>query len=98
MACSEPMDAPTKQWGVYLLRCVDGSLYAGASNDMAQRLRRHQAGTASRYTRSRLPVALVYWERCADRSAALKREAALKKLPRHKKLALLEAMQGTCAA
>jgi putative endonuclease len=80
-----------KQWGAYLLRCADGSLYAGASNDMSQRLRRHQAGTASRYTRSRLPVELVYWEACADRSAALKREAAIKKLPRDKKWALLAA-------
>jgi putative endonuclease len=87
---SEAISKEAKQWGAYLLRCADGTLYAGASNDMGKRLTRHQAGTASRYTRSRLPVEIVYWEDCADRSAALKREAALKRLPRAAKLALIE--------
>jgi len=78
-----------KQWGVYLLRCGDDSLYAGATNDLAARVARHQRGLGSRYTRSRLPVELAYWEPCADRSAALKREVALKRLSRSAKLALI---------
>ncbi len=77
------------RWWVYLLRCRDGSLYAGATNDLARRLDAHARGRASRYTRSRLPVALVHSERVADRSAALRREAALKRLPRAQKLALV---------
>lgn len=76
-------------WYVYLLRCCDGSLYAGATNDVAGRLARHAAGKGARYTRSRLPVELVYRERTADRSAALRREAALKRLRRLDKLELV---------
>lgn len=76
-------------WCVYLLRCSDGSLYAGATNDVAGRLARHAAGKGARYTRSRLPVVLVYRERAADRGAALRREAALKRLRRTAKLELV---------
>ena len=82
--------ASSKQWGAYLLRCSDDSLYAGVSNDMRARLKRHQAGIGSRYTRSRLPLTLVYWEPCLDRSAALQREAAIRRLSRAAKLAMLE--------
>jgi putative endonuclease len=78
-------------WTVYLLRCRDGSLYAGATNDLAARVAAHGAGTASAYTRSRRPVALVYAEPAADRGAALRREAALKRLSRAAKLALVGA-------
>ncbi len=80
---------PAPGWHVYLLRCGDGSLYAGATNDLAARLERHSAGKGARYTRARLPVALVYREPCADRSAALRREAALKRLRRAEKLVLV---------
>lgn len=76
-------------WCVYLLRCGDGSLYAGATNDLARRVERHGAGKGARYTRSRLPVELVYRERCSTRGAALRREAALKRLRRSEKLALV---------
>jgi len=76
-------------WRVYLLRCGDGSLYTGATNDLPARLARHAAGKGSRYTRSRLPVRLVYQEPAADRSAAQRREAALKRLTRPEKLALI---------
>ena len=82
---------PRGGWRVYLLRCGDGSLYAGATNDMARRLARHAAGRGGRYTRSRLPVVLVYEEPVRGRSAALKREAALKRLTRAQKLALVGA-------
>jgi len=75
---------------VYILRCRDGSLYTGVTNDLTRRLRRHNAGTASAYTRSRRPVRLVYQERQPDRSAALRREAALRRLSRAAKLALVK--------
>lgn len=76
-------------WTVYLLRCRDGSLYAGVTTDLARRLARHRAGTASAYTRARRPVQLVYVERQPDRGAALRREAALRRLSRRAKLALV---------
>ena len=74
---------------MYVLRCADGSLYTGITNDLRRRLAAHRAGTASRYTRARLPVRLVYQERSRTRSAALKREAAIKRLPRAAKLKML---------
>lgn len=70
------------RWLVYMLRCRDGSLYTGMTNDLDRRLRAHASGRASRYTRSRLPVALAYQEPCRTKSAALKREAAIKRLSR----------------
>jgi putative endonuclease len=76
-------------WHVYVLRCGDGSLYTGATNDLARRLERHARGKGGRYTRSRLPVELVHAERAVDRGAALRREAAVKRLPRPEKLALV---------
>ncbi len=74
---------------MYVLRCADGSLYTGITNHLARRLAAHRAGTASRYTRARRPVRLVHQERRRTRSAALKREAAIKRLPRAAKLAML---------
>ena len=76
-------------WIVYMLRCRDGSLYTGITNDLPRRLVLHRAGTASAYTRARRPVRLVYQERQPDRPAALRREAALRRLSRAGKLALL---------
>ena len=76
---------------VYLLRCRDGSLYTGITNDLARRLEAHQRGTASAYTRSRRPLALAYQEPQPDRSAALKREAALRRLSRAEKVKLCSA-------
>ena len=76
-------------WFVYILRCVDGTLYTGITKDLARRTRQHNAGTASRYTRSRRPVKLVYQEPQRGQSLALKREAAIKKLTRRQKLALI---------
>lgn len=84
---------PSAGWCVYLLRCRDGSLYAGATNDLAARLARHAAGRGARYTRSRLPVALAWFQPVRGRSAALRREAALKRLTRAEKLALVGARQ-----
>ena len=76
-------------WTVYLVRCRDGSLYTGITTDLDRRLAAHNAGTASRYTRSRLPVRLVHEESGFTHSTALKREAAIKRLPRSKKVELL---------
>jgi putative endonuclease len=72
-----------------MLRCRDGTLYTGATNDLARRLATHQRGRGAAYTRARLPVTLVWSEPAADRGAALRREAALKRLSRAEKLRLL---------
>ena len=76
------------EWFVYMVRCADGSLYTGIAKDVARRLRQHNAGTASRYTRSRLPVELVYQEAHPGQSSALKREAAIKAMDRRGKLTM----------
>ncbi len=81
---------PRSRWLVYLLRCLDGSLYTGVTNDLPKRLKAHTAGKASKYTRSRLPVALAYSEPQKSKSAALKREAAIKRLRRAEKELLVE--------
>lgn len=75
---------------VYLLRCRDGSLYTGYTDDVERRLKVHQSGKGAKYTRSRLPVELAYHEELPDKSAALRREAAIKKMTRAEKLALVE--------
>jgi putative endonuclease len=77
---------------VYLLRCADGSLYCGWTTDIQRRVAAHGSGTASRYTRSRRPVELAAVIPVADRSAALREEARIKRLPRAAKLQLIEAM------
>ena len=77
-------------WFVYMLRCGDGSLYTGCTNDLSRRLEAHRSGRGAKYTRSRPPVALAYREEVPDRSAALRREAAIKRLSRREKLTLVE--------
>jgi putative endonuclease len=74
---------------VYLLRCADGTLYCGWSTDPERRLRQHQSGTASRYTRRRRPVELVWRAQCADRSEAMREEVRIKRLSRAEKLVLI---------
>jgi len=76
-------------WYVYMLRCCDGSLYTGYTDDIERRLKTHQSGKGAKYTRSRLPVVLVYQEELLDKSDALRREAAIKRLTRQQKLALI---------
>ena len=73
----------------YILKCADGTLYSGWTNDPEKRLKAHNNGTASKYTRSRLPVEMVYIEAFDSKNDAMKREAALKKLTREQKLALI---------
>lgn len=76
------------KWYVYILRCADQTLYTGITNRLQQRLRAHNAGKGAKYTKGRRPVHLLYWETCTDKSAALKREAAIKKMKRAEKLLL----------
>lgn len=68
-------------WTVYIVRCNDASLYTGVAKDLTRRIEQHNAGTGAKYTRSRLPVTLVYSEEVADRGAALRREIEIKRLP-----------------
>ena len=86
---SPKLESPSDRWFVYLLRCADGTLYTGIAKDVIRRCQQHNAGTASRYTRSRLPVAVIYQEDHASRSLALRRESAIKALPRQQKLSLI---------
>ena len=83
------MKQPAKDWFVYILRAADGSLYTGITNDLERRIEQHNAGTASRYTRSRLPVMLEYRDKQKTKGAALKRELAIKALSREAKEALI---------
>ncbi len=76
---------------VYMVECADGSLYTGWTNRLPQRIAAHNRGRGAKYPRSRLPVRLVWAEAQPDSSAALRREAALKRLTRREKLALIAA-------
>lgn len=78
------------EWTCYLLRCADDTLYCGITNDLDRRLAAHNAGTGAKYTRSRTPVTLMYREQLPDKSAALRREAEIKNMPRGHKLALCQ--------
>lgn len=80
-----------KEWCVYMLRCADGTLYTGITNDLKSRLGAHNAGTGAKYTRGRGPVTLVYRESAESHSQALRRELAIKALPRKEKLKMLSA-------
>ena len=73
----------------YLLRCADGTLYCGWTNDIEKRLAAHNSGKASKYTRSRLPANLVYVETFDTKQEAMSREAQIKRLSRRQKLALI---------
>ena len=75
-------------WSVYIVQCADQTLYTGIAKDIIQRLAQHNAGSGAAYTRGRRPVVLVYQEPASDRSAALRREAAIKRLPVAAKRAL----------
>ena len=78
-------------WAVYILRCADDTLYTGVTKDVDKRLTEHNTDNAkgAKYTRARRPVVLVYQEACESRSAACKRESAIKKLARGEKLLLI---------
>lgn len=75
---------------VYIVECADGTLYSGWTNDLEKRIAAHNAGGGAKYTRSRRPVKLRYYETFEEKSEALRRECALKKLTRMEKIALIE--------
>lgn len=76
-------------WYVYILRCGDGTLYTGSTNNLQRRLEAHKVGKGAKYTRGRQPLVMVYSEEVPQRSQALKREAAIKKLSREAKVKLI---------
>ncbi len=79
------------RWHVYIVRCRNDALYTGVTTDLERRLEEHNRGVGARYTRAFRPVELVYSERAQDRVHALRRERAIKQLPRARKLALVGA-------
>ncbi|OGI41005.1 MAG: hypothetical protein A2V91_04400 [Candidatus Muproteobacteria bacterium RBG_16_64_10] len=95
MPSGTPYRNDESAWLLYIVECRDGSLYTGITNDIDRRLKEHNDGNASRYTRSRRPVTLRYQEPCADRSQALIRELSVKLLNRREKQALIGAAQAT---
>jgi putative endonuclease len=80
---------PSNTWYAYLLRCSDGTIYAGSTNDLAAREQRHNEGRGAKYTAGRRPVRVVYSEVCDSRSSAQAREAVLKRWTRAQKEALV---------
>lgn len=92
------MTESSAAWVCYLLECADGTLYCGITNNLGKRLDAHNAGLGAKYTRGRVPVKLAYTEACEDKSAALKRERAIKRLPRADKLTLCRANSARRAA
>ena len=78
-----------KDWSVYMLRCKDGSLYTGSSNDVEKRVANHNAGKGAKYTAARRPVKLVFCEGLLSKEEAMRREYRMKQLPREEKLTLV---------
>lgn len=78
-----------KKWYVYILRCGDGTLYCGSTDDVPRRLEAHRRGKGAKYTRGRGPLELVYCEEVPSHADALKREIAIKRLTRQEKLELI---------
>ena len=79
-----------KAWAVYILRCNDDTLYTGITNNLEKRIIAHAAGKGSKYTRSRLPVELVYHEQAENRSEATRRELEIKRLSRGNKMKMMK--------
>jgi putative endonuclease len=88
LAAEDAAPAATRAF-VYLLRCGDGTLYTGVAKDLDARMRQHEAGRASRYTRARLPIVLVWSRACASWGDALREEIRIKQLTRAEKEALI---------
>jgi putative endonuclease len=86
------------QWCLYLIECANGAWYAGITNDLTRRYEAHAAGRGARYTRANPPQRLLGWRGCVDRSEASRAEAAIKRLPRGRKLAYLQQATGEALA
>ena len=76
-------------WFVYILKCEDGSLYTGATNDLEKRFKAHKEGKGGKYTRSHIPVEIVFSKKCANNIVALRKEREIKNLTRKEKLELI---------
>ena len=87
------IDAINDKAYTYIVECADGSLYTGWTYDLEKRMESHNSGKGSKYTRSRLPVKLVYYEIKADKIEAMKREYAIKRLTRKDKLLLIQSTE-----
>lgn len=83
------MKSKQKAWFVYILKCSDGTLYTGITNDVKKRVEAHNAGKGAKYTRGRGPVEVLYKKRCKDKSSASKKEAKIKKLDKIGKLKII---------
>ncbi len=83
-----------KEWGLYILECGDGTLYTGITDDYEKRFQAHCSGKGAKYTRGRGPLRMCYREQCKDHSAALRREAQIKKMSRRDKLKLIQSYAG----
>ena len=79
-----------QNWHVYIIKCLDGTLYTGITNNLPQRVEEHNRGKGCRYTRGRGPVKLVHSERFPNRSSALKRESQIKRWGREEKILLIK--------
>ena len=79
-----------RNWFVYILNCADGTLYTGITNDIDRRIKAHNAGTASKYTRVRRPVSIVYSEEVETKGDALRRELQIKRLTRSEKMEIIK--------
>lgn len=84
------MERMTSLFYIYILKCSDNSLYTGYTDNLERRLKKHNQGKASKYTRSRLPVSIVYSEEHPDKSSAMKREIWIKSLSRENKIKLIQ--------
>lgn len=89
MGTAKKRTKKTAAWLLYVLKCRDGTLYTGITTDVLRRVQQHNDGRASRYTRSRLPVKLLFSEPCRAHSQALKKEYAVKRLSRKEKIAYI---------
>ena len=92
-AAATPAEEPAAAF-TYIVRCADGTLYTGWTNDLEKRVKAHNDGRGAKYTHTRRPVTLVYSESLPTKEAALRREAAVKKLSRAQKLALIAGKNG----
>lgn len=75
-------------WYVYILKCGDGSLYTGITNNLEKRMQEHEKGAGAKYTRGKAPFTIIYKESCPDRRDASRKEAEIKKLTRSEKMVL----------
>ena len=89
MGAAKKRKKKTAAWLLYVLKCRDGTLYTGITTDLPRRVQQHNDGRASRYTRSRIPVKLLFSEPCRGHSQALKKEYAMKRLSRKEKKAYI---------